>query len=201
MFPHAKYGDKSVMWKNVETNLSCVEIFPHERCGDKSDLSQFMLFCRKICFVAIYAVLSQNLFGCDLRAFAWRRSWTKNSVCGEKRTNMRYAQTLCVRYCSLSNMTPTLCVNWSIMTPTPVCHQQVSSLPLSPNHCTPSAESRCVNEHLPHDEQHLPGDERHLLSDEQLSHERLPRDEELAQNLARCQMNHHSLFINSQRRQ
>ena len=73
VFPHGKYGDKSVMWRYVETNLSYGEISPHERCGDKSDLSQFMLFCRKICFVAIYAVLSRNLFGRDLLAFAWRK--------------------------------------------------------------------------------------------------------------------------------
>ena len=57
----------------MERNLSCGEISPHERCGDKSDLSQFLLFSRKICFVAIYAVLSQNLFGRDLHAFAWRK--------------------------------------------------------------------------------------------------------------------------------
>ena len=53
IFPHGRYGDKSVMWRNVETNLSCGEISPPERRGHKSDLSQFMLFCRKICFVAI----------------------------------------------------------------------------------------------------------------------------------------------------
>ena len=73
MYPHGKYRDKSVMWRNVETNLSCGEISPHERCGDKSELSQFMLFCRKICFVAIYAVLSRNIFGCNFCAFAWRK--------------------------------------------------------------------------------------------------------------------------------
>ena len=91
------------------------------------------------------------------------------SLCDRRSTQIHVlsTQTLCVRYCSLSNMTPTLCVNWSIMTPTPVCHQQVSSLPLSPNHCTPSAESRCVNEHLPRDEQHLPDDEQHNHGDEQ----------------------------------
>ena len=59
VFPHGKYGDKSVMWK--------------ERCGEKSDLSQFILFSRKICFVAIYAVFSRNLFDRDLLAFAWRK--------------------------------------------------------------------------------------------------------------------------------
>ena len=34
---------------------------------------QLMLFCCKISFVAIYAVLSRNLFCCDLRAFVWRK--------------------------------------------------------------------------------------------------------------------------------
>ena len=32
-----------------------------------------MLICRKICFAAIYAVLAQNLFCCDLRTFVWRK--------------------------------------------------------------------------------------------------------------------------------
>ena len=45
----------------------------YEKFGDTSILSQFMLFCRKICFVAIYAVLSQNVSCRNLRAFAWRK--------------------------------------------------------------------------------------------------------------------------------
>ena len=32
-----------------------------------------MLICREICFVAIYAVLAQNLFCRDLRTFVWRK--------------------------------------------------------------------------------------------------------------------------------
>ena len=36
-------------------------------------MSLFMLICREICFVAIYAVLAQNLFCRDLRAFVWRK--------------------------------------------------------------------------------------------------------------------------------
>jgi len=36
-------------------------------------LSQLTLFCCKICFVAIYAVWSQNLFSRNLRASVWRK--------------------------------------------------------------------------------------------------------------------------------
>ena len=36
-------------------------------------MSLFMLICREICFVAIYAVLAQNLFCRDLRTFVWRK--------------------------------------------------------------------------------------------------------------------------------
>ena len=56
------------------------------------------------CFVTFYAVLLQSLFfKCDLRYFvaksvlsrftyfAVEKNWAKNFVCGEKRTNMRYA--------------------------------------------------------------------------------------------------------------
>ena len=47
-------------------------------------LSHFTIFCFKISFFAIYAVLSGNLFWYDLRAFAWRKlsqklgPWRKN---------------------------------------------------------------------------------------------------------------------------
>ena len=40
-------------------------------------LSLFMLICREICFVAIYAVLAQNLFCCDLRTFVWRKIYSE----------------------------------------------------------------------------------------------------------------------------
>ena len=70
MSPLGKYGEKSVMWINVETNQSCGEISLHEKCGDKSVLSQFKLFCRKICFDAISGA---KYFCRDLRAFAWRK--------------------------------------------------------------------------------------------------------------------------------
>ena len=40
-------------------------------------LSLFMLICREICFVAIYAVLAQNLFCRDLRTFVWRKIYSE----------------------------------------------------------------------------------------------------------------------------
>ena len=36
-----------------------------------------MLICREICFVAIYAALAQNLFCRNLRAFVWRKIYSK----------------------------------------------------------------------------------------------------------------------------
>ena len=45
-----------------------------------------MLLCRKISFVAIYAVLPQNLFCSDMRSFYVER----NVVRGEKKTNIMY---------------------------------------------------------------------------------------------------------------
>ena len=40
-------------------------------------MSLFMLICREICFVAIYAVLAQNLFCRDLRTFVWRKIYSE----------------------------------------------------------------------------------------------------------------------------
>ena len=107
--PHDKCGAKCVMWRNVEksvmwrnfpqdrflhmrnekcqANLLCGGISPHD-----ISLLQIMLFCCKICFVAIYAVLLRKLFCRDLRAFCVEKNWTKNCVCGEKKTNIRYVQ-------------------------------------------------------------------------------------------------------------
>ena len=69
---------------NVEKNLSCKDtIF--------DVLSHFMLFCCKTsllcdlrCFV-VKSVLSQ------FSRFDVEKNWTKNFACGEKRTNIRYA--------------------------------------------------------------------------------------------------------------
>ena len=86
------------MWRNVERNLSCGDISPRDEFGDKSVLSQFMLFCYEICFVAIYAVLSQNPFCRNLHAFACRKIELKIVPVEEKRTNIRYAYTVHVCY-------------------------------------------------------------------------------------------------------
>ena len=75
---------------NMEKNLSCVEISPHEKCEDKLDLSQFMMFCRKICFVTVYVVLSR------FTRFCMQKNLTKNCVCGEKGANIRYARAFCL---------------------------------------------------------------------------------------------------------
>ena len=40
-------------------------------------MSLFMLICCEICFVAIYAVLAQNLFCRDLRTFVWRKIYSE----------------------------------------------------------------------------------------------------------------------------
>ena len=47
--------------------ICLVEIFIYMRNVDTDQ------FCRKICFVTIYAYLSQNMFFRDSRAFAWRK--------------------------------------------------------------------------------------------------------------------------------
>ena len=51
---------------------------------------QFMLFCCKIDFVTIYALLSENLFCRDLRTFVWRKIEPKIASVEKKMTNMRY---------------------------------------------------------------------------------------------------------------
>ena len=79
-----------VLWRNVEQNVSCGDISPHEKCGNKyfrhylccffffakSALLPFTLYCREIYFVPVYALLcGENLLS--------------KCVCGEKKTNMR----------------------------------------------------------------------------------------------------------------
>ena len=51
---------------------------------------EFTLFCRKICFAAIYAVLSRNLFCRSLRTFCVETTYGQNVVRGEKMTNIMY---------------------------------------------------------------------------------------------------------------
>ena len=54
------------MWRNV----SCGEMFPHDGL---LHMNRLTFFCCKICFVAIYAVLLQNLFCHNLCALVWRK--------------------------------------------------------------------------------------------------------------------------------
>ena len=68
------------MWRNFKllymTNVKKSEIFPRLALCDVENVStclQFMLFCYKIDFVLIYAVLSQNMFCRNLRNFVWRK--------------------------------------------------------------------------------------------------------------------------------
>ena len=66
MFPHGKYGEKYVIWRNVETNLSCGEICPQEKRWNN-------LFCHNLCcFVEKLVLLPFTLFCRNLRVFAWR---------------------------------------------------------------------------------------------------------------------------------
>ena len=62
--------EQNVLCGEMWGNLSCGEVFPHDRLLHMNKLT---FFCCKICFVAIYAVLSRNLFCRDLRAFVWRK--------------------------------------------------------------------------------------------------------------------------------
>ena len=65
--------EQNVLCGEMLRNLSCKEMCYVEKCAVmlRNDISllQTMLFCCKICFVSIYAVLSQNLVCRDLRAF------------------------------------------------------------------------------------------------------------------------------------
>ena len=50
----------------------------------KSVLSQFTRICREICFLAIYAVLLQNIFCRDRRTFCVETNYSQNIVRGGK---------------------------------------------------------------------------------------------------------------------
>ena len=62
--------EQNVLCGEMWRNLSCGEMFPHDRL---LHMNQLTFFCCKISFVAIYDVLSRNLFCRDLRAFVWRK--------------------------------------------------------------------------------------------------------------------------------
>ena len=51
---------------------------------------EFTLFCRKICFASIYAVLLRNLFCRGLRTFCVETNHGQNVVRGEKMTYIMY---------------------------------------------------------------------------------------------------------------
>ena len=93
------------MWSKI-----ChVETFLHMINVETIFLSLFMLICREICFVAIYAVLAQNL--CILSRFTRfcvKKSLFRFCACGEKRTNIRYdiSWSLPAKYASSNNADP-----------------------------------------------------------------------------------------------
>ena len=68
--------EQNVLCGEMWRNLSCGEMFPHDRLLHMNKLT---FFCCKICFVAIYAVLSQ------FTRFCVEKSGTKNCACGEKK--------------------------------------------------------------------------------------------------------------------
>ena len=80
MSPHSKIWRKIGHVKKF-LHMINVENFLHMRNVEKN----FKKNCRKICSVAIYAVLSQNLFCCNLRIFAWRKFSQKLCLWRQKR--------------------------------------------------------------------------------------------------------------------
>ena len=73
------------MWRN----LKCLHIWHVCDVENASTCVKFMLFCWKIGFVAIYALLLQVCF-VAIYALLCGEKLTKNCICGEKITNMRY---------------------------------------------------------------------------------------------------------------
>ena len=59
-----------------------------------SFLVNITLFCGQISFIAIYAVLSQNMFCPDLRTFYVEKNCAQNFVRGGKMKNIMY---VCIR--------------------------------------------------------------------------------------------------------
>ena len=74
----------------MEKNLSCGGISSHEGYGHKSVLSQFMLFCREICFVAIYAVFFAKYILLLFMRFCVEKIEPKIVSLEKKRTIIRY---------------------------------------------------------------------------------------------------------------
>ena len=72
------------MWRNFRflhtADVEKYEISPHVACvwcKNVNTYANFMLFCYKISFFAIYAILSRNLLCRDLRTFVWRKIYQK----------------------------------------------------------------------------------------------------------------------------
>ena len=75
--------------------LACqVRLFDNIILPSDLFLMEFTLFCCKICFAAIYVVLSQNLFCRSLRTFCVETTYGQNVVLGEKMTNIMYGPLL-----------------------------------------------------------------------------------------------------------
>ena len=68
-----------------------INIYPHEKCGHRSVLSQ-NLFCYSLQFFVAKYVLSR------FTRFGVEKDLTKICACGEKRTNIRYALKLDLLY-------------------------------------------------------------------------------------------------------
>ena len=75
--------EKCLHMLNMEKNLSCGDIFPHENVETNLFCRNFCcFFCLLRCFVA-KSILSRFTGFCVLH-------WIKNCACGENRKNMRY---------------------------------------------------------------------------------------------------------------
>ena len=85
-------------WKNLKF-LHILDVYDVENVSTNV---QFMLFCCKISFVAIYAVLSRNQFCYNLRTFVWRtflpkiaymwRKYDKYEVCVRYSTSLLFRE-------------------------------------------------------------------------------------------------------------
>ena len=76
----------------MRRNLKFFHIWHMCDMENVSTYVQFMLFCCKIGFVAIYTLLLRNLFCRNLRTFEWRKIEPKIAYVEKKMTNMSYAQ-------------------------------------------------------------------------------------------------------------
>ena len=97
------------MWRNVE-KLSCGEMFPHDiflLMSNEKCAAQFTLFSRKICLVAIYALLCGEKLNWKL--CLWRKK-DKYQVCVRlKIPDMFFDQCFLITLCTLhSRMSPWL---------------------------------------------------------------------------------------------